>query len=276
MPMSRAYMFALLLIALGIFTFVLTWRVPRGDGLLDRLAPPGLSDRRAFRMDVRSAQDDGSLHLAGSVPGVGRIDSMRWYLDGQHVDPVGLTTDGGHFDVRLATPGFRDSYVVFAYALSGSHIIAMHDPVVLHPPHVMRVLPASTLGGQHADRAIDAHGSIDQIWDGGVMLSAKPEMTFHDAPRVMVVGWALDARRTTPPASVEAVVDGSAVVAGTLDRDRPDVAAVFHNPRFARTGYSITLPSDLLTNGRHEIEVRVVDGTRYAVASRMVLWVTAM
>jgi len=74
---------------------------------------------------------------------------------------------------------------------------------------------------------------------------------------VMITGWALDARRQAPAASVDLVLNG--VAYRTAVRiPRADVATAHGDRAYFRSGFSARFPPGVLTPGSHELELRIV------------------
>jgi hypothetical protein len=84
---------------------------------------------------------------------------------------------------------------------------------------------------------------------------------------VDLVGWAVDRDRSALPAAVDAVIDGKAWPA-QIGARRDDVAAHFHQPGFAKSGYSLALPAATLGAGQHQLRIRVyTEGARFHLDS---------
>lgn len=78
-----------------------------------------------------------------------------------------------------------------------------------------------------------------------------------------VSGWALDPTEGTA-GGVEVVID-SKLYAARYGLERPDVATVFENVAYTRSGFAISIPARQLTAGPHRFSVRIIDkgGTTY-------------
>lgn len=276
--MGRFFIAGSLLAAAVAFAIALGWRVPRSASLLDRVAAPAVSDRRSFGLDVTHI-DGGIATISGTVPGVKALDAMRWYVLGGVIQPESLRLSGNRFQAKIRLPGYRDAYPIFAYGFERGHAVAMRDEVILRPPDAVTLIPTPELARQHLDRSIDARANIDQARDGGTVnsfASGDTEIHLHDSARVRLVGWALDAARRIAAPRVEAVIDGKAAVATVPEASRTDVAAFYHNPSYTRSGFSLSIPSTLFQTGKHDVELRVVEGIRYNVAVRITIDFSAM
>jgi hypothetical protein len=86
---------------------------------------------------------------------------------------------------------------------------------------------------------------------------------------LVVAGWALDARQRRPAAAVDLVLDGVSYRA-SVARPRADVASAHGDHAYFRSGFNASLPREVLTPGRHELEIRIVvsGGREYYSATR--------
>jgi hypothetical protein len=87
-------------------------------------------------------------------------------------------------------------------------------------------------------------------------VTAKPVIS-QSTGSVWVSGWTAD--YYTPVSSVHVLVDGVFVGDAKLGISRPDVAAYFHNPTWANTGYQFVLPASGLTEGAHKVTTTATD-----------------
>jgi len=272
---SRAFLVASAGLAVAIFAIALTSRVPDGASLLDRVVPPALSDRRSFAIERASADDDGTIRLAGRLPGVRSVARMWWYVDGARAAVARERYDGNRFDVVLIAPPHRDRYTVFGYAWVEHRIVTMRDALLLGAAHRVATVPPAALAAQRSDPSVAARASVDQVRTGPVVRALENGVVeLHESPQVTLVGWALDERAHAAAPRVEAVVDGRIAVAGPAGNDRPDVAAALHDPRYRRSGYSIELPSTAWTPGAHDVEIRVLQGARYGIGAHLTVRVS--
>jgi 2-polyprenyl-3-methyl-5-hydroxy-6-metoxy-1,4-benzoquinol methylase len=76
-----------------------------------------------------------------------------------------------------------------------------------------------------------------------------------------VSGWAADATAKMLAAGVEVILDHAAYEAA-YGLERHDVAAHFNESGYARSGFKLTLPGDLLTKGVHDLQIRVISTSR--------------
>jgi hypothetical protein len=91
-------------------------------------------------------------------------------------------------------------------------------------------------------------------------VTAQPVIS-QSTGSVWISGWTAD-YQTNTVSSVHVLVDGVFVGDATLGISRPDVAAYFHNPAWANTGYQFVLPASGLTEGPHQVTTTATDSLK--------------
>ena len=118
-------------------------------------------------------------------------------------------------------------------------------------PRASTLLPGATLH------------SLDTIAYGRVSITLPNAQRRHivvsSGDSVTLQGWAVDSPNRSAASSVVAQVDGFSRLTLVTLGERADVAGVFRNPNYLRSGYSITIPKDLLPAGTHVVRLLVGD-----------------
>jgi voltage-gated potassium channel Kch len=73
---------------------------------------------------------------------------------------------------------------------------------------------------------------------------------------LVVNGWATVGAKAA--GAIVAVVDGSSAYVAAVDLDRPDVARVLRNDGYAKSGFSVAVPTADLLPGVHHVTFRIV------------------
>ena len=120
-------------------------------------------------------------------------------------------------------------------------------------PQILAVLPGSAIV------TLDALRFNDKKQPFRYQKDAKVALTNGQA--LEISGWAVDPSTPTAPSSVYVQVDGFARAQGLMS-DRPDVASALKNPQYQRSGFGITIPPALLTEGTHHLAFLVGDAKR--------------
>lgn len=123
--------------------------------------------------------------------------------------------------------------------------------LVVQPAHVSALLPGSTW---HSLDSV-AYGTNERVLPNEerrhIVMRSGESLTLH--------GWAVDSPNQAAASSVVAQVDGFSRVTLVTLGERADVARVTKNPSYLRSGYSITIPKDLLPAGTHVVRLLVGD-----------------
>lgn len=98
--------------------------------------------------------------------------------------------------------------------------------------------------------------SIDRIGDESIEASGKVELSAPSAS-VAIKGWAVDGKANALAGTVTLLVDGTNIVPLTYGERRPDVADSKGNPALVNSGYSGSIPADLLTTGTHSVALKI-------------------
>ena len=101
----------------------------------------------------------------------------------------------------------------------------------------------------HTDYCIDVFSGI------AVPLLHQP-VYVPIAGTITLAGWAVDRDQGKVPAAVDMVIDGDPWPA-SIGRQRDDVASYFHQPGFAKSGFSFSLPAAKVGSGTHQLVVRI-------------------
>jgi Methyltransferase domain len=85
-----------------------------------------------------------------------------------------------------------------------------------------------------------------------------------------ITGWAIDAGRRRPATALDLVIDGI-VYRAAVRMSRGDVATAYGDRAYLRSGFSSRLPEGAITQGFHELEIRVVlnGGLQYYPAAHL-------
>lgn len=223
---------------------------------MERVASPVLADRETFQLERQQVERDGTLQLAGRVPGLASIRGIRWFVNGSQVTPQELTLDGNRFSLTLPLPPDRDQWTVYAIA-TGSQLaqfVSMREPLVITAP------ATSSLG--QASHAVPPSGpartraSLDFAVGGGAPIALAGLQTLHwyDGSAMEFIGWAIDQPDRVAPAGVYVSFDDQ-LFAGRIERDRPDVAKVFGSAAYRRSGFTARVPSTVMRPGVHHVRV---------------------
>lgn len=198
-----------------------------------------------------------------NVPAVGSIDSpltgsvikdevnvRGWFLDTSGISKVEVLVDGksiGLAQYGLARNDVANKFPEYQNANSG-YSYTLNTRNLTNGKHTITV------------RATGNSGAVTTL-QSSVDVQNLPVIGSMDAPLtgatikgdVNVRGWYLD---TSGVAKIEILVDGSSVGLAQYGQSRPDVAKAFPNYQNANSGYSYTLNTRNLTNGKHTITVR--------------------
>jgi hypothetical protein len=95
-------------------------------------------------------------------------------------------------------------------------------------------------------------------WLGAVANpAAKDALEVPHGEALRVAGWALDAGAHRPAMAVDLLLDGVRYRAA-VKCARPDVATVYGDQGYRRSGFYARLPKGAVTPGSHELELRIV------------------
>jgi hypothetical protein len=92
----------------------------------------------------------------------------------------------------------------------------------------------------------------------------KTSVQIPSSGNINVAGWAVDRNSKSAANGVDVVIDGKAYRA-QAGQNRGDVAEYFHEPAYARAGFSFLFPASAVAPGTHQLSLRVIsqDGTSY-------------
>lgn len=85
-----------------------------------------------------------------------------------------------------------------------------------------------------------------------------------EVPTINIVGWAVDAHAQAPAGGVYFIVDGKSELKSTFGADRDDVAVVYKEPNYKKSGFEITIPTSSLEKGRHTLSIRILSADKKA------------
>jgi hypothetical protein len=103
-------------------------------------------------------------------------------------------------------------------------------------------------------------GSFDYLLDKDDRpLPVATPFTLDRNRSYRISGWAAESDGQHPALAVCAVVDGQLLrnASSIYGSDRPDIAAAFHVPSLASSGYVITIPPNALAAGNHQLAIAV-------------------
>ncbi len=166
------------------------------------------------------------------------------------------TTDFVRSRFSFTAPSCRRTTIVAAVCL----LIGTYTTIAAAPPRVGALNKAQE----------PPHMSVDYF--GGIALDPLPTHVTRAAfptAKIPVAGWAIDFTRHTVGRGVFICVDGKMNLWTPYGYQRPDVASVFEDERFLRSGYSGEIPLDKLVDGAHSFTIRMVyRGSNTYVESR--------
>ena len=104
--------------------------------------------------------------------------------------------------------------------------------------------------------------SIDTVGGQPVPKSGPVVIKADATPKIIVAGWAVDARAQAPAGGVMVNIDGTTDLPVTYGSERADVANVLKNPNYKMSGFGIALPASNLSKGRHTLSLKVLTADR--------------
>jgi hypothetical protein len=125
------------------------------------------------------------------------------------------------------------------------------DRLALAPPALVRGLP--TKNGQI---------SVDVFDDAG-----KGTLGNHDVVSIAkgavlrIAGWGADAEAKEPCKALYLTIDKQRFIV-PYGHARPDVAAYFHNPALAPTGFNAQIPTAKIPKGKHAVNIECLSADR--------------
>jgi RHS repeat-associated protein len=205
-----------------------------------------------------------------SIPQGGIMFAGGWAIDNEDGAPVakvevlldgnviGLATLGGSRpDVAAAynRPDFTNSGWNFTgsigYVAPGTHMIN----AMAYDSSGNSVLTASSVAiTVTSDNP--PFGSVDAV--KGI---ATGTTTIPSGGLVTVGGWAADIEDGSPVATVRVLLDGVPIGNATLGSSRPDVAAAYNQPAYAKSGWNFTGSVRTASVGTHTISVAAYDSS---------------
>ena len=109
--------------------------------------------------------------------------------------------------------------------------------------------------------------SLDSVSIGGAPIVLRwhpqPRIAPDPAEAIVFSGWAEDDAARAPVREVLAVVDGGPTYAAVTGLVRDDVAATYHDPARASSGFRLTIPPCSLSAGHHRIAFRFEANDRH-------------
>jgi hypothetical protein len=119
-------------------------------------------------------------------------------------------------------------------------------------------------GGQLALRAEPTDGFIDTVCEMPVGLGHNP-IEVSSGTTIQVKGWAVDKAAAGVAGAVLIMVDEQIPIRADYGLERADVAEVLGSPAYLNSGFTVNIPAELLSPGRHTLTLRVVshDGQFY-------------
>jgi hypothetical protein len=180
-------------------------------------------------------------------------------------------------DKKTGVSGFR------RYGLVGFLIVALASVYYVdhHPEISRRVAPAFVLLGSvatiatpgpefvngtaivpgditayHVDVAVDAVGTRT------VATGLFPVVKISAGQPLTLAGWAVDTQESGAAGGVAGILDDKIKVAGMYGGIRPDVAKVLGNGSYERSAFSIAIPAEYLTQGKHSFKLLILSKDR--------------
>ncbi len=132
------------------------------------------------------------------------------------------------------------------------------------------VYPTNLSAGSHSVSVVgvDSHGVMTTLGPLAVTVTAGSFGALEEAvdsknqsgaidswDNLIVSGWIADPTDGSPMSNVKVLIDGVSVGAPTLGIARPDIAASYGDPAFAKSGFSLTYPGTSLAAGSHTVAV---------------------
>jgi hypothetical protein len=79
---------------------------------------------------------------------------------------------------------------------------------------------------------------------------------------VTMAGWAVDHQAEAGAGGVYVGIDGRKEVRAVYGLQRKDVASFYSNPRYAASGFVVSIPTSLMGKGRHTLTLKVIRADR--------------
>ena len=93
----------------------------------------------------------------------------------------------------------------------------------------------------------------------------KDRPVFVDAKsdkELTIGGWAVDHQAETGAGGVSINIDGKREIPAVYGQERKDVANFYSNPRYAASGFAVSIPTSLMEKGRHTLTLKVLRADR--------------
>lgn len=207
-------------------------------------------------------------------------EQVRWQQAAGRLAPDRLVVQlasEGFSAVLVDRYGYEDNGVgvvaAIAAALGPSAVIVNTDryialdvrslagPIEVATPLSGRPAPATTALSACSDRVMEA--ALDPI-RGARKTADGSTIRLRGSRDIRLTGWAIDQQRALPARDVDVVVDGR-VFSSIFGLDRADVSAYFRRATYTASGFVVAIPDHTLSQGRHDLSLRLVrsDGQCY-------------
>ena len=153
---------------------------------------------------------------------------------------------------QLAKYRLEASIAIAALAVLIVSLVVQNSGIpAIHAAQLSALLPGSTL---HSLDSL-AYGTNQRLLPN----EQQRHIVMSSGESLTLQGWAVDSPNRAAASSVVAQVDDFSRLTLVTLGERADVARVMKNPSYLRSGYSITIPKDLLPVGTHVVRLLVGD-----------------
>ncbi|MBT2658643.1 glucosaminidase domain-containing protein [Bacillus sp. ISL-18] len=211
--------------------------------------------KRLFNvLNVKQLPTKGTIEApaAGSTV-TGNTDVHGWFLDGSGVEKVEILVDGNllgqaqygisRWDVAKVYPDYKNANAGYQYTLNTVNLS--------NGEHMLTVRETGKNGVKTELKSLFNAQNITQLPTKGTIEAPAAGSTVTG--NTDVHGWFLDGSGV---GKVEILVDGNLLGQAQYGIFRGDVAKVYPDYQNANAGYSYTLDTGLLANGKHTLTVR--------------------
>jgi hypothetical protein len=158
----------------------------------------------------------------------------------------------GHSSVLAA-----DSRYV-AYDLTSLNTGEATEAVRGEPPQSLGLPPKPA--SAELERSESPLYNIDETGLKGPLAGRTPVVDL--GAQLTLLGWAVDPTAQRVDGGVEVVVDGGTIFSTTYGAQRPDVASYFKLPAYEPSGFSASVPTNVLGVGSHRFALRILSPDR--------------
>jgi hypothetical protein len=103
--------------------------------------------------------------------------------------------------------------------------------------------------------------NVDLV-NGRALPKERPLLIDASDGELTIGGWAVDPQAEVGAAGVYVSIDGKREVQCAYGLERKDVASFYNNPRYAASGWVVSIPPSLLEKGRHTLTLKVLSADR--------------